>query len=158
MESSKRIKTNLSSSTAILDLPSDPLLLIFSRLDQKHLQSLSLVSKPFLDLSDRFVRKLTFETLPDDITFRRIFTRFSSVNKITLKTERVARALTAISKYQLNLEVLKITSCPTYPEHYRMLGKLKVKSLVLFNFRKFKADQVVEFIGLFPLLEELYFF
>ncbi|CAM8938224.1 unnamed protein product [Rhodiola kirilowii] len=160
MESSKRIKTNLSSSTTILDLPSDPLLLIISRLDQKDLRSLSLVSKPFLHLSNHFVRKLTFKTLPDDRSFTHIFTRFSHVNQITLRTKRIARALTAISKSQLNLESLKITSCPTYPEKHQMIslsGKLKIKSLALFWFSKVKADQVVEFVRLFPSLEELYF-
>ncbi|CAM8938223.1 unnamed protein product [Rhodiola kirilowii] len=35
-------------------------------------------------------------------------------------------------------------------------GKLKIKSLALVWFSKVKADQVVEFVRLFPLLEELY--
>ncbi|CAM8945541.1 unnamed protein product [Rhodiola kirilowii] len=160
MEPSKRIKTNLSSSTTILDLPSDPLLLILSRLDKIDLRSLSLVSKPFLHLSNHFVRKLTFKTLPDDRSFTHIFNRFSSVNQINLSTEHVDHALIAISKSQLNLEALKITNCPTYPEKQQMLslsGKLKIKSLSLFWFSKAKVDQVVEFIRLFPLLEELYF-
>ncbi|CAM8910194.1 unnamed protein product [Rhodiola kirilowii] len=106
----------MGSSKTIVDLPSDLLLPILSRLDLKDLQSLSLVSKPFLELSNRFVRKLTFKTLPDDRSFTQIFTRFSSVNQITLNTKRIAGALTAISKSQLNLETLKIGNWPTYPE------------------------------------------
>ncbi|KAL9683554.1 hypothetical protein QQ045_015376 [Rhodiola kirilowii] len=160
MESSKRIKSDLSTLKTILDLPSDTLLLILSRLDQKDHQSLSFVSKPFLDLSNHFVRELTFKTLPNDRSVRQIFTRFSFVNRITLNTNRIARALTAISKSQLKLEALRITGCPTYPKQYHMVslsGKLKIKSLALVWFSKVKADQVVEFIRLFPSLEELYF-
>ncbi|CAM8910195.1 unnamed protein product [Rhodiola kirilowii] len=147
----------MGSSKTIVDLPSDLLLPILSRLDLKDLQSLSLVSKPFLELSNRFVRKLTFKTLPDDRSFTQIFTRFSSVNQITLNTKRIAGALTAISKSQLNLETLKIGNWPTYPEQISLSGKLNIKSLAFCFFSKFQADQVVEFIGLFPSLEELHF-
>ncbi|CAM8945491.1 unnamed protein product [Rhodiola kirilowii] len=149
--------TRMGFSKTIVDLPSDLLLPILSRLDLKDLQSLSLVSKPFLELSNRFVRKLSFKTLPDDRSFTQIFTRFSSVNQITLNTKRIACALTAISKSQLNLEALIIRNWPTYPEHISLSGKLHIKSLDFCFFSKVQADQVVEFIGLFPSLEELHF-
>ncbi|CAM8942131.1 unnamed protein product [Rhodiola kirilowii] len=148
-----------STSKTTVDLPSDLLLPILSRLDLKDRQSLSLVSKPFLKLSNRFVRKLSFKTLPDDRSFTQIFTRFTSVSQINLRTKGVgvARALTAISKSQLNLEVLKIRDWPTYPEQITLSGKLNIKSLGLGYFPEVKVDEVVEFIRLFPSLEELYF-
>ncbi|KAL9663560.1 hypothetical protein QQ045_018949 [Rhodiola kirilowii] len=157
MESSKR---NSTVTKTILDLPSDQLLLILSLLDQDDLRSLSLVSKPFLILSNHFVRKLTFKTLPNDSTFRKIFARYSSVNRIVIQSTRIVRALTAIANSKLNLEALKIMGHPAYPKQHDMLslaGRLKIKSLGLDWFSKVTVDQLIEFIQLFPALEALHF-
>ncbi|KAL9665257.1 hypothetical protein QQ045_020672 [Rhodiola kirilowii] len=160
MESSKRMKTNTTTPKTILDLPSDPLLLILSLLDQKDLRSLSLVSKPFLDLSNQCVRKLTFKTLPNNSTFSKIFTRFSSVKGIVIHSTRIARALIAISNSSLNLEALKIVGRPAYPSQQHMLslaGRLMIKSLAFNWFSKVTVDKIIEFIQLFPALEALHF-
>ncbi|KAL9663923.1 hypothetical protein QQ045_019317 [Rhodiola kirilowii] len=158
MESSS--KRNSTAPKTILDLPSDLLNLILCRLDQDDLQSLSLVSKLFLVLSNHFIRKLTFKILPKGGSFSKILTRFSSVNRITIQSTRVTRALLAISNSKLNLEALKIVGRPTYPKPHDILnlaGRLKIKSLTLDWFSKVGVDQVIEFIQLFPALEELTF-
>ncbi|KAL9665004.1 hypothetical protein QQ045_020413 [Rhodiola kirilowii] len=157
LESSKR---NSTAPKTILDLPSDTLLQILSLLDKDDLQSISLVSKSFLVLSNHCVRKLTFKALPNDSTFRKIFTRFSSVKGIVIHSTRIARALTAISNSNLNLEALKIVGRPAYPSQQHMLslaGRLKIKSLAFDWFSKVRIDKIIEFIQLFPALEALHF-
>ncbi|KAL9663558.1 hypothetical protein QQ045_018947 [Rhodiola kirilowii] len=155
--SSKRIKT---APKTILDLPSDLLNLILCRLDQDDLQFLSLVSKHFLVLSNNLFLKLTFRILPKARSYGKIFFRFSSVNRITIQSTRVARALITISNSKLNLEALEILGRPTYPKKHHMVsfaGRLTIKSLTLDWFSKVGVDQVIEFIRMFPALEELNF-
>uniref|UniRef100_A0A7N0V4W6 F-box domain-containing protein n=1 Tax=Kalanchoe fedtschenkoi TaxID=63787 RepID=A0A7N0V4W6_KALFE len=155
----KRMET--SAETTITDLPSDPLLLILAGLPPSDLQSVSLVSKSFLSLSNRFIRKLTFRSLPSDCSFRKIFTRFSCVKEVAIDSTRIGRALTAISSSALNLESLQISGFPSYPKQHHLLrlsGKFeKLKALSLWWFSKVGVDQIVEFIQLFPALEELDF-
>ncbi|CAM8936513.1 unnamed protein product [Rhodiola kirilowii] len=158
MESSS--KRNSTAPKTILDLPSDLLKLILSLLDKNDLRSLSLVSKPFLVLSNHYIRKLTFKTLPSDSTFRKIFTRFSSVKGIVIQSTRIARALIAISNSNLNLEALKIVGCQAYPSQQHKLslaGRLKIKSLAFNWVSKVRMDKIIEFIQLFPALEALHF-
>uniref|UniRef100_A0A7N0VGH7 F-box domain-containing protein n=1 Tax=Kalanchoe fedtschenkoi TaxID=63787 RepID=A0A7N0VGH7_KALFE len=118
----------------ILDLPSDTLLLILVQLDGKDVESVSLVSKHFLSLTNQLVRKLTFRKPPlVNSTLQKLFTRFSSVNEIDLDCRRVPRVLSAILRSQLNVECLHIRGspgheCPRENEQHRTLrlcGSLK---------------------------------
>ncbi|CAM8942969.1 unnamed protein product [Rhodiola kirilowii] len=159
MESSSS-KSNSAAPKTILDLPSDLLNLILSLLDKNDLRSLSLVSNHFFVLSNHCIRKLTFKTLPSDSTFRKVFTRFSSVKGIVIQSTCISRALIAISNSNLNLEALKIVSCRAYPSQKHKLSlawRLKIKSLAFNWFSKVSMDKIIEFIQLFPALEALHF-
>uniref|UniRef100_A0A7N0U5A5 F-box domain-containing protein n=1 Tax=Kalanchoe fedtschenkoi TaxID=63787 RepID=A0A7N0U5A5_KALFE len=147
---------------SILDFPSDLLLLILNRLDQNDLRSISLASKSFRPLTNQIVRKLTFsKPLPTDRAFRKIFTQFFSVDEITIHSTRVGRTLEAISSSRLDLKTLRIQGCPSSLKQNHVLslrGRFeKLKALNLRWFANAGVDQIIEFIQLFPALEELDF-
>uniref|UniRef100_A0A7N0V1M5 F-box domain-containing protein n=1 Tax=Kalanchoe fedtschenkoi TaxID=63787 RepID=A0A7N0V1M5_KALFE len=161
----KRIETT-TTTTNILDMPSDTLLLIFSHLNQNDLPSVSLVSKRFRSVADQFVRTLTFPKLPrHNSTFQKLFSRFSSANHIVLRCVRIPRVLFAILTSPLNIEHLEIVGRPSggYPSVYeesRMLslcGRFqKIKALGLgFCLYKVGDDDLAQFVQNFPSLQEL---
>uniref|UniRef100_A0A7N0URB1 F-box domain-containing protein n=1 Tax=Kalanchoe fedtschenkoi TaxID=63787 RepID=A0A7N0URB1_KALFE len=150
----------------ILDLPSDTLLLIVAQLDRKDVESVSLVSKHFLSLTNQLVRKLTFLKLPlRNSTLQKLLTRFSSVNEIDLDCRRVPRVLSAVLSSQLNVECLHIRGspgheCPSQNEQHqtlRLCGSLKkLKTLSLgCCFCRVGEERFAQLIHPFPSLEEL---
>uniref|UniRef100_A0A7N0V261 F-box domain-containing protein n=1 Tax=Kalanchoe fedtschenkoi TaxID=63787 RepID=A0A7N0V261_KALFE len=158
--------TTATTTTTIDDMPSDTLLLIIGQLGRSDLPSLSLVSKRFRSLADRFVRRLTFPKLPiRNSTLQKLFSRFSSVNHIVLRCVRIPRVLSAVLSSALDIEHLEIVGRPTggYPSFYEqrrmfsLCGRFqKIKALGLgFCLDKVEDDDLAQFVQNFPSLQEL---
>ncbi|GAU34829.1 hypothetical protein TSUD_259090 [Trifolium subterraneum] len=129
------------------------------RYHSRYLESLSLVSKQFLSITNRLLFSLTISTVTPHSLLPSLFRRFTKLTSLNLKGGNLNKLLRQISCFPLNITSLNLSNKSTIPLDGLLTFSKKITTLTSLTCSNIYSIRYTDFVFIadcFPLLEELH--